>query len=217
MPRARNNENRGYPKSWRFRYDVYYYRVPKCQEYLWDGKKEFRLGRFLSEAAAEWAKRVHRIEHDASVDALLTRYKLDVIPTKAAATRRGDMHALINLRKVFGAMRPRDVLPRHIYKYVDTRVCKNGEKSRATGLQGYSDSTLSPSRRSSSPPYSRNSRSYSTSRTAKVADNLKAHSISSPRSRSIKTEVSDTRIVMLRQAKETAASEGAVATRKPFG
>ena len=117
MPRAKNIENRGYPKSWRFRYDAYYYRVPKGQEHL-DGKKEFHLGRSLSEAAAEWAKRVHRIEHDATVDALLTRYKLDVIPTKAAATRRGDMHALINLRKVFGAMRPRDVLPRHIYKYV---------------------------------------------------------------------------------------------------
>jgi hypothetical protein len=111
MPRAKNIENRGYPKSWRFRYDAYYYRVPKGQEHL-DGKKEFHLGRSLSEAAAEWAKRVHRIEHDATVDALLTRYKLDVIPTKAAATRRGDMHALINLRKVFGAMRPRDVLPR---------------------------------------------------------------------------------------------------------
>jgi hypothetical protein len=34
MPRARNNENRGYPKSWRFRYDAYYCRVPKGQEQL---------------------------------------------------------------------------------------------------------------------------------------------------------------------------------------
>jgi len=134
MPRSRNNENRGYPKSWRFRYDAYYYRVPKGQEHLWDGKKEFNLGRSLSEASAEWAKRMHRIEHDATVDALLTRYKLDVIPTKAAATRRGDVQALIQLRKVFGHMRPHDVLPRHIYKYLDTRVDRNGEKSRATAL-----------------------------------------------------------------------------------
>ena len=134
MPRARNNENCGYPKSWRFRYDAYYYRVPKGQEHLRDGKKEFHLGRSLSEATAEWAKRVHRVEYDATVDALLTRYKLDVIPKKAAATRRGDTHALINLRKVFGVMRPRDVLPRHVYKYIDTRVTKSGEDSRATGL-----------------------------------------------------------------------------------
>jgi hypothetical protein len=75
VPRARNNENRGYPKSWRFRYDAYYYRVPKGQEQLWDGKKEFNLGRSLSEAAAEWAKRLNRIEHDATIDALLTRYQ----------------------------------------------------------------------------------------------------------------------------------------------
>jgi integrase len=134
VPRSRNNENRGYPKSWRFRYDAYYYRVPKGQEHLWNHKKEFRLGSSLGDAAAEWAKRLHAVEFDATVDALLTRYKLDVIPTKAAATRRGDAHALIHLRKVFGAMRPRDVLPRHIYKYVDTRVTKDGEKSRATGL-----------------------------------------------------------------------------------
>ena len=134
MPRVRNSENRGYPKSWRFRYDAYYYRVPTGQEHLWDGKKEFHLGRSLSEASAEWAKRLHRIEHNGTVDALLTRYKLDVIPTKAAATRRGDTQALINLRKVFGDMRPRDVLPRRIYKYVETRRDKNGEKSQATAI-----------------------------------------------------------------------------------
>jgi hypothetical protein len=52
MPRAKNIENRGYPKSWRFRYDAYYYRVPKGQEQLWDFKKEFLLGHSLSEAAA---------------------------------------------------------------------------------------------------------------------------------------------------------------------
>jgi hypothetical protein len=44
MPRKRSSENRGYPKSWRFRYDAYYYRVPKGQEHLWDGKREFHLG-----------------------------------------------------------------------------------------------------------------------------------------------------------------------------
>jgi integrase len=79
VPRTRNSENRGYPKSWRFRYDAYYYRVPKGQEHMWDGKKEFHLGRSLSEASTEWAKRLHR-------------------------------------------------------KYLDTRVDKNGEKSRATAL-----------------------------------------------------------------------------------
>jgi len=73
MPRAKNIENRGYPKSWRFRYDAYYYRVPKGQEQLWDFKKEFLLGHSLSEAAAEWAKRVHRIEHCPTICRVLRR------------------------------------------------------------------------------------------------------------------------------------------------
>jgi len=113
MPRTKNNENRCYPNSWRFRYDAYYYRLPKGQEGLWDGRREFHLGRSPGEDAAEWAKCVHQIEHGSTVDALLTRYKLDVIPTKAAATRRGDIQSLINLRKVFGAMRPRDAFLWH--------------------------------------------------------------------------------------------------------
>jgi hypothetical protein len=143
MPRTRNSENRGYPKSWRFRYDAYYYRVPKGQEHMWDGKKEFHLGQSLSEASTEWAKRLHRIEHDATVDALLTRYKLDVIPSKAAATRRGDVQALVHLRKVFGHMRPRDVLPRHIYKYLDTRVDKTVRKAEPQRFTRFASSSVS--------------------------------------------------------------------------
>lgn len=53
---------------------------------------------------------------------------------KAAATQRGDNLALVNLRKVFGDMRLDDLEPRHIYKYVDTRVNKQGQKSQATGV-----------------------------------------------------------------------------------
>jgi hypothetical protein len=106
---------------------------PKAKSTCGTLRRNF-ISHSLSEAAAEWAKRVHRIEHDETVDALLTRYELDVIPKKAAATRRGDMQALIYLRKVFGAMRPRDVLPRHIYRYVDTRVTKSGEEGRASAL-----------------------------------------------------------------------------------
>jgi hypothetical protein len=51
--------------------------------------------------------------------------------------RRHSNLALVNLRKVFGDMRLIDIEPRHIYKYVDTRVNKRvnkrGQKSPATG------------------------------------------------------------------------------------
>jgi integrase len=65
---------------------------------------------------------------------LLDRYAIEVVPMKAAATRHGDNLALVNLRKVFGDMRLGDLEPRHIYKYVDTRINKQGQKSLATGL-----------------------------------------------------------------------------------
>jgi hypothetical protein len=62
MPRTRNNENCGYPKGWRFRYDAYYYRVPQDQEHLWeDGEKsratgsyEIRVFRQVFTKAVEW-------------------------------------------------------------------------------------------------------------------------------------------------------------------
>jgi hypothetical protein len=65
---------------------------------------------------------------------LLERYAIEVIPTKAAATQRGDNLALVNLRKVFGDMRLEDLEPRHIYRYVDTLMNNQGQKSTATGV-----------------------------------------------------------------------------------
>src|ERR1700730_13668363 len=65
---------------------------------------------------------------------LLQRYAIEVIPTKAAATQRGDNLALVNLRKVFGDMRLAGLGPRHLYRYVDTRVNKQGEKYHSTGV-----------------------------------------------------------------------------------
>jgi integrase len=67
---------------------------------------------------------------------LLERYAIEVIPTKAAATQQGDNLALVNLRKVFCDMRLEDLEPQHIYKYVDTRMNKQGQKSLATGVHG---------------------------------------------------------------------------------
>jgi hypothetical protein len=65
---------------------------------------------------------------------LLERYAIEAIPTKAPAMQRGDNLALVNLRKVFGDLRLDELQPRHIYKYVDTRMNKQGQKSVATGL-----------------------------------------------------------------------------------
>jgi integrase len=134
MPRKRSKGNQGLPARWRHYHGAYYYQVPGGLERQWDGRKQFRLGTTLGEAATEWAKRMSASErHAVWIRELLERYAIEVIPTKAAATQRGDNLALVNLRKVFGDMRLIDIEPRHIYKYVDTRVNKRGQKSPATG------------------------------------------------------------------------------------
>jgi hypothetical protein len=100
MP-TRNKGNRGLPARWRHYHGAYYYRVPPGLEPLWDGHKQYRLGTTLAESATEWAKRMRTAERPAAyIKQLLERYAIEVIPTKAAATQRGDNLALVNLRKV---------------------------------------------------------------------------------------------------------------------
>ena len=83
-----------------------YYQVPPGQESQWDGRKQFRLGATLGEAATEWAKRMSAAERPVThVRELLERYALEVIPTKAVVTQAGDNASVVSLRKVFGDMR----------------------------------------------------------------------------------------------------------------
>lgn len=133
MARKRTKDNQGLPARWRKYHGAYFYRVPPGLESLWDGKKQFRLGSTLGEAATEWAKRMSTSERPAVyIRELVDRYALEVIPTKAVATQQGYNAALVNLRKVFGSMRLVDVEPRHIYRYADTRVDRSGKKSPST-------------------------------------------------------------------------------------
>jgi integrase len=133
MARKRSKQNQGLPARWRLYHGAYYFQVPPGLEAAWDGKKQFRLGATLGEAAAAWAKRMSIAERPAVyVRELLERYQLEVVPTKAAASQQGDCGALANLRKVFGNVRLTDIEPQHIYRYADTRVTKAGKKSPAT-------------------------------------------------------------------------------------
>jgi integrase len=133
MPRKRNKENTGLPARWRHYHGAYFYRVPPGLESQWEGRRQFRLGSTLSEAASEWAKRMNTAERPAHyVRELLERYSLEVIPAKAIATQQGDNASLVNLRKVFGDMRLLDLEPQHIYKYADSRVDRQGKKSPST-------------------------------------------------------------------------------------
>lgn len=124
MSRKRNQENKGLPSRWRYIHNAYYYRVPPGLEELWDGKKQFLLGKTLPEAYKTWSNRLDVVPETKSVGKLLDRYALEVVPTKAPKTQVENQRALVQLRKVFGALSIDAIKPRHIYQYVDKRSLK---------------------------------------------------------------------------------------------
>lgn len=121
-PRKRNKENQGLPKRWRFTHGAYYYQVPPGFEHLWDGKKQFRLGKSLSEAHRTYAERIQLDESTIqTIGDALDRYALEVVPDKAPKTQRENQSAIKRLKAVFGHMRPAEFKPVHAYGYRDRR------------------------------------------------------------------------------------------------
>lgn len=131
-PRNRKPENKGLPKRWQFTHGAYYYRVPPGQEAQWDGKKRYRLGATLPEAYRTWSEKLTYLANDIQTLAqAFERYLLEVVPTKAPKTQEDNARAIKRLTAVFGHMRPADILPRLVYKYVDKRIVDGKNRTAA--------------------------------------------------------------------------------------
>ena len=124
MPKPRLAANKPLPRRWRFLHGAYYYRVPPGLEHLWDGKKQFRLGGTLAEAAEVWGKRADPQRVVRTVGELLDRYELEVVPTKGVTTQAGNRIQIRRLRRAFSAAGIGEITPRHVYQYVDLRTKK---------------------------------------------------------------------------------------------
>jgi len=120
-PKARRQENRGLPARWRYKHGAYYYRVPADLTELWDGKKEFRLGKTLNEAYRTWAEKLELYSDAKTMAELLDRYALEVIPTKAWKSQESNNLSIRKLKPVFGHMPIASVKPMHVYQYKDKR------------------------------------------------------------------------------------------------
>ncbi len=119
MPRPRNKQNKAYPRGWRFRYGAWRYRVPPGLEHLWDGKREFTLGRTEAEAFKVWSDRL-QLQYDArTIGDLLDRYAQQVVPTKATLTQRHNIKSIARLRDVFGHVLIPVLRTIHAQKYLD--------------------------------------------------------------------------------------------------
>lgn len=131
MPRARSKRNQGLPTRWKLVHNAYYYQVPPGLEHMWDGKKTFRLGSKLNEAYKVWADRLQRSDVANTIGQLLDRYALEVIPTKAAASKTANLQQLPVIRRVFGNQPLLPFPPKLVYQYVDKRSVK--KKDPKTG------------------------------------------------------------------------------------
>lgn len=121
MPRPRNPENKGLPTRWRLKNGAYFYQVPAGLEAMWDGKKEFRLGKSLPEAYRNWAERLAHNENTKTVADLLDRYAMQVVPTKKVTTQQQNQVAIKRLRSILGTAPINSVRPQLVYQYVDRR------------------------------------------------------------------------------------------------
>ncbi len=134
MSRTRKSENKGLPSRWRLAHGAYYFQVPPGLEYLWEGKKLFRLGKTLPEAYRTWSSRLGELDKVRDIGALLDRYLLEIVPTKAPKNQTLNAVWIKQLRAVFGAMPLSAIKPQHVYQYVDKRSQKKtSEAGRVTG------------------------------------------------------------------------------------
>lgn len=124
MPLKRKAENRGLPARWVQKHGAFYYLPPVEQRAQWDGKQWFRLGGTLPEAYKTWAARIAAPERISTISALLDRYLLEVVPTKAPKSQTENRRMIGKLRVAFGAVALTDLEPQHVYQYVDKRSAK---------------------------------------------------------------------------------------------
>lgn len=120
-PRPRNPKHKGYPARWRWKNGAWRYQVPQKLEHLWDGKREFTLGRTDAEAYKAWADRLQLQRTARTIADLLDRYLQQVVPEKAPKTRAANQASITRLRRVFGHMPIQTLRPVHVYQYFDAR------------------------------------------------------------------------------------------------
>src|SRR5690606_27287806 len=71
-----------------------------------------------------WAARLENNIEVRTIDDLLDRYLLEVVPTKAVSTHEQQRIWVRQLRRVFGNLPITGMRPRLVYRYVDARSKK---------------------------------------------------------------------------------------------
>lgn len=122
----RRKHNRHLPARVTHEHGAYYYRGPD--------RKRIRLGDTLADSLRAYALLVETPDRLATMNDVFDRYIAEHLPTLAKVTQASYLRAMGYLRPVFGHMAPGDVLPKHIYQYIDIRS-EGGKKKRSANLE----------------------------------------------------------------------------------
>lgn len=112
MPRKRTNDKHLPERVYR-KHNAFYY-VDK-------DNKWHRLGKTLPDAMAAWALIVDIPSECHSMEALFNRYMTEVAPLKSKASYNHNIYQVKTLRQVFGHLRPNQITPVHVYRFLDLR------------------------------------------------------------------------------------------------
>jgi len=115
----RRKHNTHLPRGMTLEHGAYYLRP--------NARTRTPLGRDFAAAMTRYGELVSGQWAGRTLGDVIDRYRLEVLPLKAANTQANEGRALDMLRKVFGRMLPDQLTPRDCYRYVDLRRTKDGK------------------------------------------------------------------------------------------
>jgi hypothetical protein len=104
-----------------------------CYWYVDRENKWHKLGTDYTAALVRYAALVDDGGTE-TIDALITKYIIEVFPTLRAASRKSRLRDFKNVRLVFGHMDPHDVKPKHAWKHFETRGRHQGARHEIRAL-----------------------------------------------------------------------------------
>ncbi len=131
-------QDREIPNGWINKHGAYYYCVPKSLRHLWDNKTQYRLGKTIGEAWAEWDSRTILLPQnaqEATINALMDKYQRDVVAQKSWKSQESNLISIARIRTVFGKMRIGHLQATHVAQYRDRVATDHGKTSANRDLE----------------------------------------------------------------------------------
>lgn len=133
MTPPRRKKDLHLPPNIYFKHGAYYYR----QKNKW-----MKIGKSLSEALKNYAELMEGKQYSYYMNGVFDRYLNEIAPKKSELTYNSRVNAIKFLKTAFGHLRPDEITPLLIYKYIDLRAKKsifaaNKEKSILHNVLSY--------------------------------------------------------------------------------